>query len=196
MHIEKRAGQRVWRWEICRECSFCSWSAVLSHNQETCRLPSTSDLSGRCKAVAAGGPSDERLPCTQQHFGGGGGAFLRLKLQISSWLGNKVFLAAHTTGASTYSRGLSAACGASWQFCMPRTWRCSGPLLGENTRKKRLALHLRNNQTQDDSVQLNSNITISDSKDRGKNGVLETILHWAKALKPWQSIIQKKTSKS
>lgn len=48
---------------------------------------------------------------------------------------------------------------------------------GKTPEKKRLALHLRHNQTHDEDVQLNSNIAIGGSKDRGKNGVLETILH-------------------
>lgn len=64
--------------------------------------------------------------------------------------------------------------------------------VGEEYQKKRLALYLRNNQTHNDVVHLNSNITINGSKNRAKNGMLETKFHWANALKPWQSIFQKK----
>lgn len=38
--------------------------------------------------------------------------------------------------AHTYGRGLSAACGVSWQSCTPRTWRCSSQLQGGNIKIK------------------------------------------------------------
>lgn len=49
--------------------------------------------------------------------------------------------------------------------------------VGEEYQKKRLALHLRNNQTHNDVVHLNSNITINGSKNRAKNGMLKTKFH-------------------
>lgn len=72
--------------------------------------------------MAAADASGEKFPYTGEHPGGVKGVFFYFcKLQINSWLGNEVFLAAGATQAGTYSRELSAACGASWQFCMLRT---------------------------------------------------------------------------
>lgn len=117
------------------------------------------------------------------------------KLWINLCVGRGAFPAAGEAQAGTYGRELSAACGVSWQSCTPRIWRCSDQLQGGNIRIKDQLYTLEITRLTKTLLCWTTRLYLLVKRAEGEERICWK-LHWAKAVKSWQSTIQKNPTKS